>query len=169
MSTSNYEDTVSYICVNSSDRDTTAYPHVNKYRINLETVIKNVCSIEIISGSIANQNTPLANPYLIFKTDEHDHLIFSNDNINSGFALLYLKATTGAHVQPELGCLQRNVRYFKTPLAKLSHINVGLFTPSGALFSFGEATGDTTVTYSNSFVFKIISKDVRRNESESLY
>lgn len=150
-----YDMQIDYLCVNSSDRNTTAYPKVNSYRINFPETFRNVYSIEVISASVANQNTPLDNPYLILKVDGIDHLNFSNLNINKGFAMLYLKPTTGAHVQPELGVLQRNVRYFTTPLASLNSISIEILKPNGQLFDFGESNGDVTVAYSNSFVFKI--------------
>lgn len=159
-----YSEQIHYLCVNSSDRDTDAYPKVNDYRISFEDTFKNVSSIEIISGSLANKNLIQANPYLIMRTNNHDHLSFSNKNINKGFALLYLKPTTGAHVQPELGCLQRNVRIFKTPLASLNSLNIQLVKPDGNLFSFGENDFDTSVEYQNSFVFKIITKEKSREE-----
>lgn len=157
-----YEEEIHYICINSSDRDTTKYPKVNNYRINFQDILKNIHSVEIAAGSVANQNSVQALPYLIVKFDGMDHLNFSNNNINKGFALLYLKPTTGAHVQPELGCLQRNVRYFKTPLASLSSISVQFYKPDGTLFDFGEANGDITTTYQNSLVLKIITKEVMR-------
>jgi hypothetical protein len=151
-----YDTHIEYLCVNSSDRNTTAYPKVNSYRINFPDIFRNIHSIEVVSCSIANQNTPLANPYLILKVDGIDHLNFSNNNINKGFALLYLKPTTGAHAQAELGVLQRNVRFFETPMASLDSVSIQILKPDGTLFDFGESNGDTTVAYSNSFVFKIV-------------
>lgn len=159
-----YGEEIHYLCVNSSDRDTVAYPKVNDYRIRFEDNFKNVSSIEIISGSVANQNLVQSNPYLIMKTGDHDHLTFSNKNVNKGFALLYLKPTSSGHVQPELGCLQRNVRIFKTPLASLNSLNIQLLTPDGNLFSFGENDADVSVAYQNSFVFKITTKEKSRTE-----
>lgn len=157
-----YEEEIHYVCINSSDRDATKYPKVNNYRIDLQDVFKNIYSIEIVVGSVANQNAVQALPYLVVKFDGMDHLTFSNNNINKGFALLYLKPTTGAHVYPELGCLQRNVRYFKTPMASLASISVQFYKPDGTLFDFGEPNGDLTVAYQNSLVLKIITKEVIR-------
>lgn len=157
-----YEEEIHYVCINSSDRDTSKYPKVNSYRIDLQDTFKNIHSIEIVSGSVANQNSVQSFPYLIIKFDGMDHLTFSNNNINKGFALLYLKPTTGAHVQPELGCLQRNVRIFKTPIASLASITIQYFKPDGTLFDFGEANGDVSVTYQNSLVLKITTKEVLR-------
>ncbi len=158
----NYEEHIHYICINSSDRNATLYPKVNNYRIDFQDVFKNIYSIEIAAGSVANQNSVQNLPYLVVKFDGMDHLTFSNNNINKGFALLYLKPTTGAHVYPELGCLQRNVRYFQTPLASLGSISVQFFKPDGTLFDFGESNGDITTAYQNSLVLKITTKEVVR-------
>lgn len=158
-----YEEEIHYVCINSSDRDVTKYPKVNDYRIDLQDVFKNIHSLEIVAGSVANQNSVQTFPYLIVKFDGLDHLTFSNNNINKGFSILYLKPTAGAHVQPELGCLQRNVRIFKTPLASLASINIQFFKPDGTLFNFGEVDGDLSVAYQNSMVLKLITKQVVRN------
>lgn len=157
-----YEDHIHYVCINSSDRNVTAYPQVNNYRIDFEDTFKNISSIEIVNGTVANQASVQANPYLVVRVDGLNHLNFSNRNINKGFALFYLKPTTGAHVQPELGVLQRNIRTFRTPLASLNSIDISLTKPDGTLFSFGEGAGDVTVPYQNSFVFKIVCKEINR-------
>ena len=157
-----YQEYIHYVCINSSDRDTTGYPQVNNYKIDFEDTFKNVHSIEIVNGTVANQATVLANPYLVVRVDGLNHLNFSNRNINKGFAMFYLKPTTGAHVQPELGALQRNVRVFRTPLASLNSLSISLTTPDGNLFSFGEGAGDTSVAFQNSFVFKIVCKEINR-------
>jgi hypothetical protein len=160
--THTYEEEIHYVCINSSDRDTGKYSKVNNYKIDLQDIFKNVHSIEIVAGSVANKNSVQSYPYLIIKLDGLDHLTFSNNNINKGFSLLYLKPTSGAHVQPELGCLQRNVRIFKTPLASLSSVSLQLLKPDGTLFDFGEADGNTAVEFQNSFVLKIITKETTR-------
>ena len=157
-----YQEHIHYICLNSSDRDATKYPKVNSYRIDLQDTFKNIHSIEIVAGSVANQNSVQSLPYLIVKFDGMDHLTFSNNNINKGFALLYLKPTTGAHVHPELACLQRNVRIFHTPLASLASLSVQFYKPDGTLFDFGEPNGDITTAYQNSLVLKITTKEVLR-------
>lgn len=157
-----YTETVSYFHVNSSDRNTTSYPSVNNYRIVSDETFKNIHSIELVAASIANQGSPLNNPYLILKIDGLDHLHFSNKNVNKGFATMYLKSTTGAHVQPELGVLQRNILIFKTPLASLNNVDISIVSPNGTLFAFGEGAGDTTVAFSNSFLLKIITLEKSR-------
>lgn len=158
-----YEESIHYLCINSSDRDITKYPKVNDYRIDFQDTFKNISSLEIIAGSVANQNSVLSFPYLIVKFEGMDHLTFSNNNINKGFSLIYLKPTTGAHVQPELGCLQKNTRFFKTPLASFASINIQFFKPDGTLFDFGEPNGDITTAFQNSLVLKITTKDVKRD------
>lgn len=157
-----YTENVSYLHINSSDRNTTSYPSVNSYRLESGERFRNIKSIELVASSVANQGSVLSNPYLILKIDGLNHLEFSNKNVNSAFAILYLKYTTGAHVQPELGVLQRNVLNFRTPLASLSSINLQIVKPDGTLFSFGESASDTSVTYSNSFTLRIITLEKSR-------
>jgi hypothetical protein len=157
-----YTEVVNYLHINSSDRNIIAYPSVNSYRLESGERFRNIKSIELVAASVANQNTVLNNPYLILKIDGLNHLDFSNKNVNSAFAILYLKYTTGAHVQPELGVLQRNVLNFRTPLASLSSINLQIVKPDGTLFSFGETSGDTSVNYSNSFTLRIITLEKSR-------
>jgi hypothetical protein len=159
-----YIETVSYLHINSSDRNVTAYPSVNSYNIDTEERFKNIKSIELIGCSIANQNTVTNNPYLILKIDGLNHLNFSNLNIASAFAILYIQNTSGAHVQSELGCNQRSILYFKNPLASLSKINLQILKPDGTLFSFGESPGDISVAYSNSFMLKITTLEKSRKD-----
>lgn len=157
-----YKEQIHYICINSSDRDITKDLFVNKYRIDLQDNFKNVTSLEIVSGSVANKNSVQNNPYLVLRIEGLNHLTFSNNNINNGFALLYLKPTSGLHVQPELGCLQRNIRVFDTPLANLNSIALEFRKPDGTLFSFGDTSGETANDYQNSLVFKIVTRDRKR-------
>lgn len=157
-----YVENVSYLHINSSDRDIIANPSVNSYRIDTGERFKNIKSIEVIGCSIANQGSVLSNPYLILKINGLNHLIFSNLNVTSAFAILYLKYTTGAHVQPELGCTQRSILNFKTPLASLGNITLSILKPDGTLFSFGETSGDISVAYSNSFMLKITTLEKSR-------
>lgn len=166
-----YVTTINYICLNSSDRNTSKYPNVNKYRIELNENFKNIHSVEVVSASLANKNNIQLLPYVILKIEGMDHLTFSNDNIKKGFALLYLKPTTGAHVLPELGVLQRNVLINKTPKASMSNIEVSLVKPDGSDISFGESNGDTSFEFSNSFLLKITTVEVSRKilKNRSVY
>lgn len=159
-----YTTTVSYLHINSSDRNVTSYPSVNSYRISLPDNYRNVHSIELATCSIANQGSPLNLPFLVLKIDGLNHIQFSNNSIDKAFATLYLKNTTAAHIQPELGVLQRNVLQFKTPLASLNYIELSILQPNGTLFSFGETSGDMTTAYSNSFLLKIITLEKSRQD-----
>jgi len=159
-----YTQVISYLQLNSSDRDTIAYPSVSEYRIDSEEKFRNISSIELITASVANQGNPLVNPYLVLRIDGLNHINFSNRNTNSGFAVMYLKQTTGAHVYPELGVLQRNVLNFKTPLASLSSVKLSIVGPDGNLFNFGETPGDVTSTFSNSFMLRIVTLEKSRKD-----
>lgn len=152
-----YSHIVSYLHLNSSDRDVVAYPSVSEYRIDSEEKFRNISSIELVASSIANQGSPLSNPYMVLRIDGLNHINFSNRNTNSGFAVMYLKQTTGPHVYSELGVLQRNVLNFKTPLASLSSIKLSIVGPDGSLFNFGEPSGDVTPAFSNSFMLRIVT------------
>jgi hypothetical protein len=159
-----YEDYVHYVCINSSDRNVTSHPHVNQYKIDFEDTFKNISSIEIVNCTVANKGSVLDNPYLVLRMDGLNHLNFSSNNINKGFALIYLKNTTGSHVQPELGVLQRNVNVFRTPIATLNSISLSLVKPNGELFSFTESAGDVSAEFQNSFLFKIVCKEISRQQ-----
>lgn len=152
-----YEEIVSYIHVNSSDRNVSKYPSVNNYRIEFDNVLKNIHSIEIVAASVANQGSALNNPYLILGLDGLNHITFSDNSLKKGFATLYLDETASAHILPVLDLTGSNIYFFKTPLATLNHLDISIYAPDGTLFPFGEPSSDTTVTYSNSFLFKIRS------------
>lgn len=159
-----YDVITSYIHVNSSDRDTSKYPKVNNYRINFDNVLKNVHSIEIVSASLANQGTPLSNPYLILGLDGLNHITFSNNSSKKGFSTLYLPQTTSAHILPDLDLSGGNIYFFKNPLSSLNQFDISIYTPGGTLFNFGEPDADTTVGYSNSFLFKVKTLVKSRND-----
>jgi hypothetical protein len=163
-----YVEVISYLLINSSDRNVVSYPKVNNYRIDSDENFRNIHSIELVAASVANQGSPLNNPYLILKIDGLDHLHFSNKNVNKGFSTMYLKYTTGPHVQPELGVLQRNILKYKTPLASLSSFTISILKPDGSLFDFGESNGDVTPAYSNSFMLKIITLEKSRKDLRNL-
>ena len=158
-----YVESISYLHLNSSDRNVNSYPSVNNYRIDSDEVFRNVHSIELIAASVANQGSPLNFPYLILKVDGLDHLNFSNTNVNRGFTVMYLKYTTGPHILPELGVMQRNILKLKNPISSLSSLTVTILKPDGTPFSFGESSGDVTPGFSNSFMFKIITIEKSRS------
>lgn len=168
QNTTVYEEDISYLCINSSDRDTSKYPKVNDYKINLNKTFKNIVSIEIISGSFANKNSILDNPYILVQVDGIENFTFSNNNASKGFATLYLKNTTGAHVLPDIGCTDGYIKQFKTPVASLSSIAVKLLSPDGTLFDFGESDGDTSIEFQNSLVFRIKTNQVCRNQLQQM-
>lgn len=146
-----------YICINSSDRGS-AYKKTNHYKIYLDTVLKDIKSIELVNCSIPNVNNVQDLPYLILKIDGIPNIVFGGTSKAQGFCLLYMKNTTGNFIQCELGVLQRNVKYFKNHEGKLSSLEVQILKPNGDLFDFGEADGDVTVANSNSFLFRVITE-----------
>jgi hypothetical protein len=56
---------------------------------------------------------------------------------------------------------------FKNPISSLSGLTVSILKPDGTLFSFGETAGDTTPSYSNSFMMKIITLEKSRRDLHS--
>jgi hypothetical protein len=155
-----YTSVVNYFHINSSERNVTSYPKVNNYKISSEISFRNIVSIEIVAASVANQNSVLSNPYLVLKIDGLDHI--NGNRFGKFFSTLYLKNTTGAHIQPELDILKNNTLFFKTPLASLENFSIQILKPDGTLCDFGEANGDVTTAYSNSFLFKIVTLEKSR-------
>lgn len=159
-----YEETITYIQVNSSDRNTSKHPNVNKYKIELDVALRNVKSIEIVSCSLANQGTPLANPYFILSLEGLDHISFANSSNNKGFCSLYLSETAAPHILPDICLSGGNEHIFKTPVATLSNLDISIYKPDGTLFSFGEPSADTTIAYSNSFLFRVKTIEKSRKD-----
>lgn len=151
-----------HIC--SNDRDRIAYPDTNNFKITFQNRIKNVVEIELITAIIPNTATILNEPHLVISIDElKSNINFNSTNIQDCFAILPLKKPnkdTDGFIIPELGQNNKLSMKFKTPLASLDQMTIGIKDMYGALYSFGSDPGPY-VNLANSkkvqvtFVFKI--------------
>lgn len=158
-----YKERIDYVYVSSVDRDVTAYPKTNHYRINFDN-FKNVKSVTMVSATIPNQNSVLNNPLVLVQVEEINHIRFGTTcGINKGFSLLPLKGPTQASdgfIVPELACNYNSPVYYRTPLAKLNSFTISLVDINGDLIDFGEAGGSVALKYQNAFMFKIVTMEV---------
>jgi hypothetical protein len=95
-----------------------------------------------------------------------NHLEFSDQNINNGFAVLPLKppAKSGGFLIPDFACNLNTPNVFKTPLASINSLTLTLTDFYGVPFNFGSDSSPPTKSLQNVFVFKIITEEVSQEK-----
>lgn len=160
-----YDTTTHYLTISSRDRNFVADPNVNHYTINFPNEFKNISSIELVQAILPARNNVEAEPYLLLDIDELPDVMVSNDtHISNAFAILQLAAptTTNGFIQIDKRIHENTVKYFKIPKAYLSKMTVSLRDYTGALFDFGTDAAPPQKELQNTFVFKIITMEKRR-------
>jgi hypothetical protein len=113
-----YEELEYYVTVSSRDRDTTNYPNVNNYSIQLPQEFRNISQIELIQAIIPSANNVAAEPYLLLNISElNDVMISSDKNITNSFAILPLAqpVTPNGFIQIDKRIHENTVYSFITP------------------------------------------------------
>ncbi len=149
--------------VNSNDRDRTAYPNTNNFKITFQERIKNIVEIELITVRLPNKSGILDEPYLLIDINElKSNINCNSNNLYDAFAILPLKKPdkdTDGFITPELGQNNKLYKRFKIPLASLDQITISVKDMYGNLYDFGSDPGpDVDLANSKkvqvSFVFK---------------
>lgn len=161
-----YDTTTHYLTISSRDRNFTTDPNVNHYTINFPNEFKNISSIELVQAIIPARNNVEAEPYLLLDIDELPDVMVSNDTyVSNAFAILQLAAptTTSGFIQIDKRIHENTVKYFKIPKAYLSKMTVSLRDCTGSLFDFGTDSAPPQKELQNTFVFKIVTMEKRRD------
>lgn len=163
-----YEETTHYLVVSSNDRNTTDYPNVNKYVINLQNEIKNITSIQLIQAIIPDKNNVTQEPFLLLKIEEmEDVMICNNRNISDAFAILQMASpvTSGYFIEIDTKIHENCVKYYKTPKSSLSRLTISITDAYGTPFDFGNDTpSPPNKEFQNLFVFKLTTLETKRNQ-----
>jgi hypothetical protein len=162
-----YCERVDFLHVSSIDREVEFYPKTSNYRYQFEDTFKNVKSIKLIGATIPNQNNILDNSSIILQIDEINHLNFSSNNINKGFAVMMLKGPsrpTDGFIVPEMACNLNSYVEFRTPLAKLNSFTINLTGIDGQPIDFGESNGSLLKKDQNTLLFRIVTMEKNRDQ-----
>jgi hypothetical protein len=152
-----------YIQISSQDRDTTAYPSVNKYCIRFSSELKNIVSIQLASAVIPTITT--GEPLLILKINELDSNIQSNSNSYKN-SLTQLQLTDGnanGFINVDLKLSDRIIQCYKTPIASLSKLTISILDINGNLYNFGTDSSPPLKSLQNHFIFKIVTREKNMN------
>lgn len=160
-----YENTVHYLNISSSDRDTTNYPKQYDYLISLDKIYENTLSVEMISVIFPNSSGITSEPFLVFDIEELNTIDFALSSAShKGFAICPLKnpnQVSGGFVLADFGCMYHTCSVFKTP-KKISKLRVRVRDVSGNLYTFGGAS--VAKQDQHSFVLKIVTSDASRKQ-----
>jgi len=162
-----YEYVNYYLTVSSRDRNPTDYPAVNRYVVNLSKEFKNVYSIELIQAIIPDKHNITHEPYLLLKIDELEDVMASSDrNISDAFAILQIAppTTNNGFIQIDKRIHENTIKYYRIPKASLSRMTISITDCDGTLFNFGADSSPIDKALQNTFVFKIVCLEKRRNE-----
>ena len=140
---------------------------MNRYVINLSREFKNIYSIELIQAIIPAKNNVENEPYLLLKIDEIDDVTESVDgHIDNAFAILQLAppTTPGGFIAIDKRIHENTIKYYQTPKAALSKMTVTITNCDGIPFNFGDDVSPPQKDLQNTFVFKIVTLDKKRQE-----
>ena len=162
-----YENKELYLSVSSRDRNTSDYPNVNSYLVDLPYEIKNIYSIELLQAIIPDVDALANQPYLLLKIDELEDVMISNDrNISDAFAILQLSPPSYGFIQLDKRIHENTVKYYQTPKAVLSRMTINITNYEGTLIDFGAdllPNGKPNPILQNTFIFKVITQERNRN------
>jgi hypothetical protein len=114
-----------YVVVDSRFRDKTKYPNANSFVVNLDTVLKNVVSIELV---YAIYDTLGTERYINLVIPEVRSFLVSNNNVVEGaFTQLPLLAGVNEYTSQKF----KSICEFDAPIAKLSRLTLNLVGESG--------------------------------------
>ncbi len=162
-----YEPVDYYLTVSSRDRDTSQYPTVSSYTITFPNEFKNITSIELIQAIIPDQNSVTAEPYLLLKVAEIEDVMVSLDrNMSDAFAILQLSqpVIAGSFIQIDKRIHENTVKSFKVPKASLAKMSITVCDYAGNPFNFGTDNQVPLKALQNTFVFKIVCLEKRRQQ-----
>lgn len=151
-------ESVSYITIDSADRNRTNYANPHSYTILLDSqsnshnmgVLKNVVSAKLIGITIPKSNDMEKLRYLYLNVDQFgSSYIGSNKTASNAFARLKFERTfrhrtmgTGAFVSPDLDDVTRT--FPGTTLNNIDRLSISFSKPNGDAFSFGTDLGTAT-------------------------
>lgn len=159
-----YSNIESTLVISSKDRDIINYPNSSNFIIDLNDEYKNIKRIELVQAIIPDKNSVLTEPFLLLNIKELQNTMDSNNKaISDSFAMLQMSPPTvsGSFIICDKRIHENVVKYYKTPLARLSRLTITITNSDGDLFSFG-GNGTTSKAYQCQFVLKIITEETSR-------
>lgn len=165
-----YEQKVEYICINSNERDISAYPNSNNFSVKLNETFKNIYSIELIDATVPDKNNIEQQPYLLLQVDQiQDTINSTNSALASSFAILKLlpAITPGFFISMDRSSWEKTPKIYKDSKASLSRMTISIKKPDGTLFDFVQ---DTPVNplYQCLFTFKITMREPIRETNRNV-
>ena len=138
-----------YLLIDSRERDIEVYPEPNKYVINLENIIKNVESINLVHAIYPKKHG--TEIYVNLHIDEFNPKTVSNNNfLRDSFAQLPMIDFLNEYKHDNSTPNNYNGRLFEQPLAKLSKLSISFIDFDGELSVMGEHFLKFEVEYSSS-------------------
>ncbi len=152
-----------FLVVTSNDRNTDSFPLVCNYRIDLDKKFKNIKQVQLVHAIIPNAGNVLNEPYLLLKIEEFRNSLYSNNmHISECFQILPILSPTsgGDFIHIDTRKYQESTVYFvPSPKASLGRISISITDSTGAFFDFGAPSGDTSKTFENTFILKVITEE----------
>lgn len=137
---------VSYLSINSKDRDRTKYPQPQSYQVDLRELagieFRNVESIRILHGEVPDLNNIGEQPYLVLCIEQLQDTYtrhYSTSNISNFFD--FLTFSDNFRQNQYIFIKEGKQIFFKPTLAKLSKLNIQIKDQEGNLFSWGDDSG----------------------------
>jgi hypothetical protein len=169
---------ISYLSINSKDRNRTLFPQPESYTINLEEsvgkVFKNVESIRLLNGEVPDLNNVSDQPFLLLcisqLQDTYTRYYTTSNDIPDVYDMLRFSSN---YRQNEYLYIKEGTQlFFKPTLAKLSRLSIEIKDQEGTLFSWGDDSGvNYNITRQNHFIFEIteLVKDINKLTPSNVY
>lgn len=161
-----YEKKTHFVFITSKNRNTTLFPNISQYAVELPSEFKNIHSIELIQGLVPNVNNVTQEPYLLLKIDEINDVMISNDpNIAESFAFLTMASpctSDGSFIALDKKIHENTPKIYNTPKASLQKLTISVTKHDGTLFDFGADTSPPNKSIQHTFVFQIVTLEKKR-------
>jgi hypothetical protein len=153
---------VSYVTINSKDRDTDIYEQPESYTIDLKELIgtefKNVESFRLLHAELPDLNSISDEPYLILCIKQIQDT-YSRHYHTSNIPDLYdiLTFSSNYRTSDYIYVKEGKQIFFKPSMARLSKLSISIRDQEGNLFSWGDDSGVAfSIDKQHSMTFEIV-------------
>lgn len=130
---------VFYIAIDSRYRDIKKHPSAANYVIHLDTVFKNVISVELVHAIYDRPTGAAALKYVNLFIDELAANVTTNsDYMKGSFTQLPITENSMGRSLIYTGQLYKSIKNFSKPIAKLARMTIRFVGFDGSVFTIGE-------------------------------
>lgn len=151
-----YTEEKNFVLVRSNDRDLNLYPNPAQFQITLQREFRNIKSIRVVQGTIANTSDTRLYPYLLLDIPELNFINVQGLGTDVTAMISLLPNMNNAFLNFDSTPLSRITTEFKAVKDRINRLNVTLRSPDGTVLDWAnETTQPIDPTMQVSFLLEI--------------